>query len=111
MATNGPEFENTLMSTGGQDFSFLREGSRSLPAAYYRNRLRFEQDVLSGQSPGAVTGHSEAAAGSAPDEQVSMQGLGGKMQAQRQREKRGGAADVTRTPDENGRKSRSLFAK
>ena len=99
-----------LMSTGGQEFSFLREGSRSLPAAYYRNRLRFEQDVLSAQPPEGLTGDSEAPAGSAA-EQVSMQGLGGKLQAQRQREKRGGAADVTRTPDESGRKSRSLFAK
>eukprot|EP01044_Picomonas_judraskeda_P047817 COSAG03_NODE_27369_length_253_cov_1.045455_1_plen_60_part_01 len=39
VATNGPEFENKLKSTGGQEFFFLREGDRSLPTAYYRNRL------------------------------------------------------------------------
>jgi len=109
VATNGPEFEDKLKSTGGQEFFFLREGARSLPSAYYKNRLRFEQDVLSSQPTGAEMGHDEPL-GTAPDESGAMQALGGLMQAQLEREKRGTPANGTRTPDESGRKSRSLFA-
>ena len=109
VATNGPEFENKLKSTGGQEFFFLREGARSLPTAYYKNRLRFEQDVLSSQPTGAAMGRDEQL-GTAPDEPGATPALGGVLQAHLEREKRGRPADGTRTPDESGRKSRSLFA-
>jgi hypothetical protein len=110
VATNGPEFENKLKSTGGQEFFFLREGDRSLPTAYYRNRLRFEKDVLSAQPTGVATGRDQPPSGSATDESATHEDLGGVMRAQRERERRGRPADVTRTPEKSGRKSRSLFA-
>ena len=110
MAKNGPEFENKLKSTGGQEFFFLREGARSLPTAYYRNRLRFEQDVLSAQRTEVATGRDQPPSVSATDLLATHEELGGVMRAQRERDRRGRPADVTRTPDESGRKSRSLFA-
>ena len=110
VATNGREFEDELKSTGGSEFFFLQEGARSLPAAYYRNRLRFEQDVLSSQPTGAEMGHDEPL-GTAPDESGAGQVLGGVLQAQLEREKRGTPANGTGTPDEKGTSSRSVFAR
>lgn len=115
VAKNGPEFEHKLTSSGSPEFSFLREGSKSLPAAYYRNRLRFEQEVLSSQPTGVLAGHDEPPHGTAArGEQVALEGLGARMKAEREREMYDSSvatADATGTPDEGRRKSLSLFAK
>jgi hypothetical protein len=124
VATNGPEFEVTLRTTGGrQEFAFLGEGASSLPAAYYRNRLRFELDVLSAQPAATGMGsvspeerlgisisefHDFAEVEAQAAEPVSAEGLGGKLAEARSKHGKAVGADGATTPDD-GRRKRSLF--
>lgn len=119
VAMNGVEFGEMLAAGDSQKFSFVGQEA-TLPAAYYKNRLRFELEVLSAEEAAAVRGPSpeehmpkmdasisdfhdieavEAQAAAA----VSEEGLGGKLE-----QDRGGAAEPP-SPDETTRKTRSVF--